>query len=108
MALYCAIDLHSNNSVVVVIDDRDRRLVEKRIPNDLGLCLALLEPFREDLLAVAVDEPLDVEDGARELKANLSRAAGLESFDQLETALNDRFELVQTTFQDLTGGNGAV
>ena len=24
------------------------------------------------------------------------------------TALNDRFELVQTTFQDLAGGNGAV
>ena len=55
MALYCAIDLHSNNSVVVVIDDRDRRLVEKRIPNDLALCLELLEPFREDLLAVAVE-----------------------------------------------------
>ncbi len=62
----------------------------------------------ENLLAIVVEDRLDVEDGARELKANLSRAAGLESFDQLETALNGKFELVQTTFQDLTGGNGAA
>jgi myo-inositol catabolism protein IolC len=62
----------------------------------------------ENLLAVAVDDRLDVEDAAQELKANLSRAAGLENFDQLETALNDRAELVKTTFLDLTGGNGGT
>lgn len=27
MALYCGIDLHSNNHVVVVIDQEDRRVV---------------------------------------------------------------------------------
>jgi hypothetical protein len=27
MALYCGIDLHSNNHVVVVIDEEDRRIV---------------------------------------------------------------------------------
>jgi hypothetical protein len=32
MRLYCGIDLHSNNHVVVVIDEEDRRLVEKRLP----------------------------------------------------------------------------
>lgn len=55
MALYSAIDLHSNNAVMVVIDDRDRRLVEKRIATELEPCLELLEPFRDDLLAVAVE-----------------------------------------------------
>lgn len=55
MAMYSGIDLHSNNSVVVVIDDHDRRLLEKRISNDLGGCLELLEPFREELEAVAVE-----------------------------------------------------
>lgn len=29
MGLYCGIDLHSNNHVVTVIDEADRRLYEK-------------------------------------------------------------------------------
>ena len=33
---YCGIDLHSNNSVVVVTDQEDRSVLQKRLPNDLG------------------------------------------------------------------------
>lgn len=55
MTLYCGIDLHSNNHVIVVIDDQDKRLLERRVPNDLAETLAALEPFREDLMAVAVE-----------------------------------------------------
>ena len=35
MTLYCGIDLHSNNSVVAVLDEQDRTVYEKRLPNDL-------------------------------------------------------------------------
>ncbi len=45
MTLYCGIDLHSNNHVVVVIDDNDKRLEERRIDNDLNQTLALLKPY---------------------------------------------------------------
>jgi len=45
MGLYCGIDLHSNNHVVRVIDEEDRRLYEKRLPNDLAITKAALEPF---------------------------------------------------------------
>lgn len=55
MSLYCGIDLHSNNHVIVVIDEKDKRLLERRVANDLAESLAALEPFREDLLAVAVE-----------------------------------------------------
>jgi transposase len=55
MALYCGIDLHSNNHVVVVIDDNDRRIVEKRLSNELGKTLALLAPYREELVGIAVE-----------------------------------------------------
>ena len=55
MTLYCGIDLHSNNQMVVVIDDQDRRLLERRIPNELSATLSALAPFRQDLLAVAVE-----------------------------------------------------
>jgi hypothetical protein len=33
---YSAIDLHSNNNVLVVTDETDRVLVEKRLPNELN------------------------------------------------------------------------
>ena len=37
MSHYCGIDLHSNNHVVVVIDDEDKRVLEKRLISDLSL-----------------------------------------------------------------------
>lgn len=55
MTLYCGIDLHSNNHVVVVIDDNDKRLYERRLPNDLAVTLEVLQPFKDELLAVAVE-----------------------------------------------------
>ena len=39
---YCGIDLHSNNSVVVVSDEEDRIVFSKRLPNDLAQILARL------------------------------------------------------------------
>jgi transposase len=55
MALYCGIDLHSNNHVVVVIDEEDRRIFERRLGNDVTLTLNALEPYRSELAGVAVE-----------------------------------------------------
>ena len=55
MGLYCGIDLHSNNHVLTVIDDSGRRVYERRLPNDLARSRAALEPFRSDLVAVAIE-----------------------------------------------------
>jgi transposase len=52
---YSAIDLHSNNNVVVVTDETDRVLVEKRLPNELNRVLSLLAPHREELAGVVVE-----------------------------------------------------
>jgi len=41
---YSGIDLHSNNSVVTVIDETDRAVAEKRLPNDVTKILAFLAP----------------------------------------------------------------
>jgi len=42
MKLYGGIDLHSNNSVIALLDDNDRAVYRKRLPNDLAdvPCLA--------------------------------------------------------------------
>lgn len=55
MTLYCAIDLHSNNSVLVVIDEEDRVVLQKRVANELTIVLAQFAPVREQLHAVAVE-----------------------------------------------------
>lgn len=52
---YCGIDLHSNNSVVVVTDETDKVLVSRRCPNDLSKILALLAPHRAELAGVVVE-----------------------------------------------------
>src|ERR1700694_65407 len=46
---YRGIDIHSNNSVVVVSDEADRVLCRRRLPNELAAVLRTLEPYREQL-----------------------------------------------------------
>jgi len=52
---FCGIDLHSNNSVVVVTDETDKVLVSRRCPNDLQKILALLAPYRDELTGIVVE-----------------------------------------------------
>ncbi len=52
---FCGIDLHSNNSVVVITDEMDRILVSRRYPNDLRKIIQLLEPHRTELEGVVVE-----------------------------------------------------
>ena len=52
---YSGIDLHSNNSVVVVSDEVDRVLVRRRVSNDAAAILALLAAHREELVGVVVE-----------------------------------------------------
>ncbi|YCH20172.1 IS110 family transposase [Pseudomonas sp. D1-3] len=52
---FCGIDLHSNNSVVVITDEADRILLSRRCPNDLAKIVLLLEPHRTELEGVVVE-----------------------------------------------------
>lgn len=55
MRWYSGIDLHSNNSVVVVTDETDRVVCRGRVPNELAKVLEALEPYRAELAGVAVE-----------------------------------------------------
>lgn len=55
MGLYSAIDLHSNNQVLVVIDEQDRVVFERRLHNELEATLQALAPYREELAGIAVE-----------------------------------------------------
>ncbi|MDR1853539.1 MAG: IS110 family transposase [Azoarcus sp.] len=52
---YSGIDLHSNNCVVTLTDERDRVVVEKRLPNELRQVLSVLLPWRDELAGVVVE-----------------------------------------------------
>lgn len=53
--LFCGIDLHSNNSVVVISDENDKVLYSKRHPNNLEQICAALIPYRAELFGVVVE-----------------------------------------------------
>jgi len=55
MELYAGIDLHSNNSMVVVFDGDDRVIYRRRLPNDLAQIIAALRCCAGELQGVAVE-----------------------------------------------------
>jgi transposase len=55
VSYYAAIDLHSNQSVMVVVDEKDEVVWKGRIGNDLELILLALQPYRKQVAGVAVE-----------------------------------------------------
>lgn len=55
MKLYGAVDLHSNNSVVEIIDEQDRVVYEKRLPNELPFILSQLSPYQSSIQGMVVE-----------------------------------------------------
>ena len=55
MELYCGIDLHSNNSLVSLIDSHDRVIYEQRLPNQLDTITRQLLPYQSDIQGVVVE-----------------------------------------------------
>lgn len=52
---FCGIDLHSNNSVVVITDEMDKVMASRRCANDLSRIVAVLEPHKAELAGVVVE-----------------------------------------------------
>jgi transposase len=55
MKLYARIDLHSNNSMLVIINEEDRVKFQKRLPNELERILLALASFKAWLVGVVVE-----------------------------------------------------
>ncbi len=55
MKLYCGIDLHSNNSMISLIDENDRLINEKRLDNDLSTIIQHLQPYTDDIHGIVVE-----------------------------------------------------
>jgi hypothetical protein len=55
MKLYGGIDLHSNNSVVALLDDEGHVVYRQRLANDAPVILAALAAFRPDIEGLVVE-----------------------------------------------------
>jgi len=55
MEFYSGIDLHSNNSVVVVMDAQGKVVYRRRLENELRKIELALRPYRDDLIGVVVE-----------------------------------------------------
>lgn len=89
MRLYSAIDLHSNNSVLVILDEHDRIVYERRLPNELPVILAELAPHREGIEAIAVESTFNwywLVDGLMEAgyQVKLVNTAAVKVYDGLK------------------------
>ena len=49
------IDLHSNNSVVLITDEKDRVVCQKQLPNQLEAIEAALAPHWEETVGVVIE-----------------------------------------------------
>ena len=55
MDLYTGIDLHSNNGFCGILNMEGGRVFQKKMPNDLAMVLATLQPFQKDIKAITVE-----------------------------------------------------
>jgi transposase len=89
MKTYCGIDLHSNNNVIVVIDETDNILLERKLSNNLGVVLDALSAIRESISGIAVESTYNwywLVDGLQEAgyKLHLVNTAAIKQYDGLK------------------------
>ena len=94
MKLYGGIDLHSNNSVIHLIDEQGDAVLKKRITNDLTAILILLKPFIDILDGIVVESTYNwywLVDGLMEagFKVHLANTAAIQQYSGLKHGDDD-------------------
>jgi transposase len=89
MKLYVGIDLHSNNSVVVVQDETDQVVKRKRLENRLETVLAFLKPFQPSISGVVVESTYNwywLVDGLQDhgYRVHLANTAAIQQYEGLK------------------------
>lgn len=91
MKVYCGIDLHSTNSVVMVLNEQERVVYEQRLLNDLELILRALEAYRSELEGVVVESTFNwywLVDGLQEAgyRVRLANTTAIQPYSGLKYA----------------------
>lgn len=94
MSLYGAVDLHGDNGFYAIVDKDNKRLYGKRLPNNLEVILKELQPFKEEMEAIAVESTYNwywLVDGLMDnnYKVILANPAAMEQYSGLKNT-NDK------------------
>jgi transposase len=89
MPLYGGIDLHANNSVVVLLNEQDKVIDQKRLPNDLLMLLGQLAPYQAELKGLVVESTYNwywLVDGLMEAsyRVHLANPAAMQQYNGLK------------------------
>jgi transposase len=89
MKLYAGIDLHSNNSVVVVIDEARNEQFRRKVPNDINYITEILSPYKAMLQGIVVESTYNwywLVDGLMEadFKVHLANTAAIQQYSGLK------------------------
>jgi transposase len=89
MKLYAGIDLHSNNSVVCLIDVEGKEVRCKRLKNDLVELLQFLHPYNEQIQGIVVESTYNwywLVDGLMDhgYRVHLANPAQIQQYDGLK------------------------
>jgi transposase len=87
--MYSGIDLHSNNSVVAIIDDADRVVAQKRLPNDVTKIVGFLARWQDEMAGVVVESTYNwywLVDGLQDagLHVHLANTAAIKQYEGLK------------------------
>ena len=87
--MYGGIDLHSNNSVVAIIDDADRVVAQKRLPNDITKIVGFLARWQDQLAGVVVESTYNwywLVDGLQDagMHVHLANTAAIKQYEGLK------------------------
>ena len=89
MSLYGGIDLHANNSVIVLLNEQDEVIYQKRLPNDLTMILGQLAPYHAELRGLVVESTYNwywLVDGLMEAsyRVHLANPAAIQQYNGLK------------------------
>ena len=89
MKLYCGIDLHSDNSYVVLLDEEEKVVYQKRLRNDLNLIVKELSVYRANIFGIVVESTYNwywLIDGLQEMgyEVHLANTAAIGQYSGLK------------------------
>src|SRR6266446_7417532 len=89
MPLYGGIDLHANNSVIVLLNEQDEVIYRKRLPNELPTILGQLAPYNTEMQGLVVESTYNwywLVDGLMEAdyRVHLANPAAMQQYSGLK------------------------
>jgi transposase len=102
MRLYVGEDLHASNNFLAMVDQKGKRVEQKKLPNDLSVILELLKPHQKEIVGIVVESTFNwywLVDGLMDFgyKVHLANPSAIQQYSGLKHVddKHDAFWLAQ-------------